>query len=1214
MRTFRFNELMMQNAQHTNPITIGYLAPNIAEGNGVLLWLGILEQAKALGVRLVTFAGGELRYPEPFYHQANQVYELADRQQLDGLIIWTSSLATFIGPEGIQNFCKNFSPLPVVGIGMPIAGIPSIILESYKGMREAVEHLVQVHGKKRMAYIRGPERHYDAGERLQAYQDVVAEFGLDNNPGLITPPCRWVEQDAAQAIRMLVEEHRIQFDSIVSVNDQLAYGAMQYLQEKGFRIPEEIAIVGFDNNPIGRVCTPPLTTVPNRMRERGRRAMRMLLEKINGREIPDVVTLTTGIKVRQSCGCRDPYIVQAGKTAVELIPQTQRSNLVEMRTLVIDKLQAAVPAVENTTGWPERLLSSFETSLDTLTDIPFLTILQELLQSSVNAGLESREWQAALSELRPWFIFQNQGQFARSEFAERLLHQGRVMISEITTRSRAHQEWVGSRRLNNLHGLRQTISAAETLDGLLEILAEELPRLGIVCGCLALYPDSARPSEGARLVLAFNKNGRLPGLEGQVFRHPSHLVPPDSAEFSGIMNMMVHSLHFGPEQLGFLVVDASAFEGSSHQVLREQISSALKGVLLIEQNVQLYRQARQNQQLAEEANLLKSRFLSIVSHELLTPIVLLVGLSEMMLRVEIGDRPELPEVYRQDLTRIHASAQQLGSLVRDVLDLSRSQMGQLTLSKKPINLAEVLKPVDLVCEQMASSKGLDWQVHIPEYLPQVMGDASRLQQVVLNLVSNAVKFTTRGSVKLDVEVDAGFITVAVNDTGLSVPLSDQKAIFDEFRQSERTVARGFGGLGIGLAICRQLIEMHGGKIGVHSSGEENQGSTFYFSLPILSTPIPAGRDIPSQTVLILTERPQRSEALRLHLEEQGYETQVLDASHNPRWLEYLLASPQGALVLDFEEAKKGWEILENLKTNPDTQDLPVIFYSLLQDQDSGSMLALDYLPKPVATTHLGQILERYGIHPDGCTDPVIVLIVDDDANIRELHRRLVTEFLPTCQVQTACNGKEALAYMRASPPGLVLLDLLMPEMSGIEVLNAMQVEDNLQGIPVVVLTAQRINQEEMEVLNKSVSAVLSKGIFTSEETLIHVERALSRLPRLGSETQRLVRKVMAYIHEHFDQPIHRKELAGFAGVSERHLNRCFVQETCLTPLNYLNRYRIQQAKSLLEQNQLNITEIMGRVGFSDSSHFARVFRREVGVSPSAYKKGKRLTPVKLVSE
>jgi AraC-like DNA-binding protein/ActR/RegA family two-component response regulator len=477
---------------------------------------------------------------------------------------------------------------------------------------------------------------------------------------------------------------------------------------------------------------------------------------------------------------------------------------------------------------------------------------------------------------------------------------------------------------------------------------------------------------------------------------------------------------------------------------------------------------------------------------------------------------------------------------------------------------------------------------------------------VLNLVSNAVKFTAQGSVKLTISVAEGMVTVAVADTGLSVPLAEQEAIFDEFHQSERTVARGFGGLGIGLAICRQLIELHDGTIGVHSTGEENSGSTFYFSLPILPEPGPVRPDKSSQVVLILTEHAQRSQPLYQHLERQGYQVHMLDTIQTPNWLEELQTVPQGALVLDFLAAERGWEIIEILKQHPATQDLPVIFYSLLQDQDSGSMLALDYLAKPVAAANLAQVLQRYAFTSGECSDQRTVLIVDDDPEILALHARLVKENLPACWVLCASNGKEALERMYASPPALVLLDLMMPELDGMAVLKIMQEDKRLQGVPVIVLTAQRLDEEEMARLNQSVAAVLAKGIFTTEETLKHIEQALARHKRLGSDVQRLVRKVMAYIHENFAQTISRQELADYAGVSERHLNRCFLHETGMAPLTYLNRYRIQQAKILLEQGQLSIMEVMCRVGFSESSYFTRIFRREVGVSPSAYKKGNRL--------
>ncbi len=1027
-------------------------------------------------------------------------------------------------------------------------------------------------------------------------------------------------------MRALVEERHIKFDTLVAVNDELAYGAMVYLRERGMRLPQDVAITGFDNSQFGRMCTPPLTTVPNRIHERGSQAVDMLLAMINGEKMSDVVMLPTYVKVRQSCGCRDPYIVQINRPPAERFPILSGPDVKEQR----DKLYATIIAElqhtgiqENSPHWPAVMLKALETSLDNCSEEPFLTETQKLLLLANASGSELREWHAALSELRRWIIPFEQDQPERLERADRLLHQARVMIGETAARAQASQEWLRGRQLNNLLQLRQSISAAETLDDLMDILAHDLPQLGIAYCCLALYLDGTHPSDGgARLVLAIQNNLRMPEQEGEVYAPSVKLVPPAWFNMPGVFNLVIHPLNIGVEQLGFLVVDANIYESSSHEVLREQISTALKNVLLIEQNKQLYLQARESQLLAEEANSLKSRFLSMVSHELLTPIVLLVGLSEMILRegVEVkrsgrdDSRPPLPEFYRQDLTRIHASAQQLGSLVRDVLDLARSQLDQLTLIKKPIYLADVLKPIELVSEQLAYSKGLEWQVSIPDDLPRVMGDASRLQQVVMNLVSNAVKFTAQGFVRLSVGENEGIITVAVIDTGLSVPLPEQKVIFDEFRQSERTVARGFGGLGIGLAICRQIVEMHGGLIGVQSSGEENSGSTFYFTLPALPD-IPEQIQDTSQLVLILTEQA-KDDLLQQYLEQQGFEAQILDIIQNPDWMDRISSSQSGkilnekpaVLVLDLPAARRSWEIMDALKKQPATQDIPIILYSLLQEQDGGSMLSLDYLAKPVAAANLSQALQRYGLLSNQGwldSDQRTVLIVDDDPEILNLHTRLLEEHIPSCQIQRASNGREALERMQTNQPALVLLDLAMPELDGMAVLKAMQEDKRLRGIPVIVMTAQQLSQDEMARLNQGVVAVLSKGVFTIEETLAQIEQALAHTKRLGSDAQRLVRKVMAYIHEHYDQTVNRHELANNAGVSERHLNRCFLQETGMTPLTYLNRYRIQRARELLEQGQLSITEIMGRVGFSESSHFTRVFRREVGIIPSAYKRGDR---------
>jgi YesN/AraC family two-component response regulator len=223
----------------------------------------------------------------------------------------------------------------------------------------------------------------------------------------------------------------------------------------------------------------------------------------------------------------------------------------------------------------------------------------------------------------------------------------------------------------------------------------------------------------------------------------------------------------------------------------------------------------------------------------------------------------------------------------------------------------------------------------------------------------------------------------------------------------------------------------------------------------------------------------------------------------------------------------------------------------------------------------------------------------------DLHTRLIRGQMPEMEIRKACNGREALSEMRKARPGLVLLDLMMPEMNGFEVLKEMQASEALRGIPVVVMTSQKLSEREMQQLSQGVAAVLEKGLFTPEETLGQLKAALERRKRLGSEARRVARLAMAYIHQHYREPISRKDLADTVKVSQEYLSTCFHRETGVTPSDYLERYRIKQAKRLLETTDQPITKVAMEVGFYDSSYFGRVFRREVGVTPLAYRRGER---------
>jgi YesN/AraC family two-component response regulator len=247
-----------------------------------------------------------------------------------------------------------------------------------------------------------------------------------------------------------------------------------------------------------------------------------------------------------------------------------------------------------------------------------------------------------------------------------------------------------------------------------------------------------------------------------------------------------------------------------------------------------------------------------------------------------------------------------------------------------------------------------------------------------------------------------------------------------------------------------------------------------------------------------------------------------------------------------------------------------------------------------------QVLQRYW-RREGAADGHSILIVDPDPGILETYKCLLQTIWPECRVFQALDERLALDILQCIRPSLVLLDLMLPSGDGFGMLEAMRLDGGLRNIPVIVLTAQMLAQRDIARLNDAIAAILIQELLTVEETLAHIKQVLARGKKLGSATRRMVREVMAYIHEHYAEPLTRDALANIAAVSSRHLTRCFDAEVGIPPMTYMNRYRIREARRLLRCGERSIIEIARAVGFSNNAYFDVVFRREVGLAPSDYR-------------
>lgn len=547
--------------------------------------LGIDAEARSLDLDVTCFAGGALGSPDPVHQQANAAYGLCSEQRIDALIVLSGTLTNYSGMEPLSQYTRRFMNLPVCSIGGALAGAVEVAVDNRAGVRQALTHLAQTCGRRRIAFVKGPPGNDEAQERFQVYREAVEDLRLANEADLVVEG-DFLEPSGARAVKVLLDDRRLGFDALMCASDLMAIGAMRALAERKVAVPQKVAVVGFDDIQAARFAAPSLATVRQPLYEQGRRALREVVARLSEKDLPGRVFLDASFIPRESCGARSLASFTSGLSSLMADPELlEPLRFEDAYRLALPRILADVRRVIEEAGFdcepglPETLLVQAATDIQgrrrgLLQGQSFVSFLEDVIgQMAQSPSTDISAWQEVIAVMRRHFslCLRQDPKWRRS--ADEMWHMARSSVSLLAERSQARR-WLAEAALSRTMRLAGTrLINVTTWADLGEALADALGRLDIPACFVALEEPDGSHRGGVSV-----RDGAVQ-LELDGLFSAQRLLPEAFAERDARVTWLLEPLVFKRRRLGYVMFQLGPLEGRVYAALRDHVSAAVGGLI-----------------------------------------------------------------------------------------------------------------------------------------------------------------------------------------------------------------------------------------------------------------------------------------------------------------------------------------------------------------------------------------------------------------------------------------------------------------------------------------------------------------------------------------------------------------------------------------------------------------------------------------------------------